>query len=367
MKQGWIVWAVLVVIMAILTYIYTGFNIHHVSKTTTTIKKLTTSIIYNTTTSASTTFYTTANYTPLENCSEVNLMSNIPYAKMTQLCSSEGVQKLGLWVAAGDNAKSRIIIEGYNNITYVNTTFTYSCMTFLQNVTLPKQDYKVILESGPGGGQCGTTIAKMNLSTSIPPTIYSYIYNANFTTGLYTGWQDSTNAFGPAPLNISYADSKQCYLGTPWSNYPGGFFATTYNCGLSVSDGNLTSSYFMVNPNEPYLNFKIISPQDNNLYIEILQANYKSYKYGNSTVYVFFNSTPSIIAHFNTYNITANPNAQSHFMNATIPLTTLANKAVAIRIVAQTLNQQSFIAAGEFNLGSLPTEQAGVEKNITYT
>lgn len=161
------------------------------------------------------------------------------------------------------------------------------------------------------------------------------ILNGYFSTGNYYGWNASGLGFGATPLNIIYANNNSIsgYYGAPWAGYPGQFFATTYHGGLSLQVGNLTSNVFQVT--EPYLNFKVISPQSNLLYVEILNRN-----------------KPAIIVHYNTYVLA---NATNVFANASIPLTTLMCQNVSIRVVAgvtgpaQNLN---YIAVGGFYMGT---------------
>jgi hypothetical protein len=82
--------------------------------------------------------------------------------------------------------------------------------------------------------------------------------------------------------------------------------------------GNLTSYYFLVN--EPYLNFKIISPQSDQLYVQIL-----------------YNGSPAITDHFNSYRVPGNQqNATSTFENASITLLPLLCREVQIKVVAGT-------------------------------
>jgi hypothetical protein len=159
--------------------------------------------------------------------------------------------------------------------------------------------------------------------------------SGNFSTGTYRGWNVSGAGFGSAPFNIIYANNNTIsgYYGAPWSGYVGTFFATTYHGGLSLQPGNLTSNPFEVT--EPYLNFKIISPQSNLLYVEILN-----------------HGRPAIVVHYNTYVVA---NATNAFVNASIPLTTLLCQNVSVRIVAgvvgpaQNLN---YIAVGDFSMGA---------------
>ena len=195
-----------------------------------------------------------------------------------------------------------------------------------------------------------TTTTTLPVNTSTIPanaTVYQNVYNGNFSKG-YSGWNISGKGFGTAPLNITHANTANvmCYLGTPWANYNSTFFATTYNCGLSNVNGNITSSYFKVV--KPFLNFRIISPQDKGIYVEIL-----------------YNHMPYIIVHYNTYNNTLYTNSSSTFRNVTIPLEPILGKVVQIRVVAKTLKQQTYIGVEGFGLSNAPHEDIGVIENIT--
>ena len=193
-----------------------------------------------------------------------------------------------------------------------------------------------------------TTTTPVNTST-IPAnvTVYQNVYNGNFSQG-YSGWNVSGKGFGTAPLNITHANSANvmCYLGTPWANYNSTFFATTYNCGLSNVNGNITSSYFKVV--KPFLNFRIISPQDKGIYVEILY-NHMSY----------------MVVHYNTYNNTIYTNSSSTFRNVTMPLEPILGRVVQVRVVAETLKQQTYIGVEGFGLSNAPHEDIGVIENIT--
>jgi hypothetical protein len=353
MKYGWIVWVIMIAVLVVAWYLVTGFGgIVHNTKTTYSVTTVPTS--------ASTTVpLTTINYTSSHgDCSNFTITGDQPSYLTNGICTSSG-GLFGIWAASGDSGAATLSISS-GNVVFLHKSFDYNCMEFFENITLPSNTYTVNLTTGQGGGSCGPAIVTINRSTTPPQKIYTYIYNSNFSNGEYTGWKASTDSFGQEPFNITYADNKTCYLGTKWSNYVGDFFATNFDCGLATQPGNLTSSYFRVDPRTPYLNFKIISPQDDQIYIEILaqEQHYQNQSAG-------FNMTPVIVAHFNTYNITANPNAPSTFMNATIPLTQYANKVVEVRIVALSLKRFAYIAIGDFNMSGTPNMQDGIGYNIS--
>jgi hypothetical protein len=285
----------------------------------------------------------------LNSCNNMVLVNNTDFGTSSVYCSWHGGM-LGLWGAAGDTGVDQIIIQGMKDgKTYVNITATYNCTTFLESFMAPNQTYNFTLLSGPGGGTCGATAAKLNTTIVPPPEpFYNFIYNGNFDAN-YTGWNVTGKGFGSSPLNITHADTNvSCYLARPWSGYNSTFIATTFNCGLSNAPGNITSQPFKVT-NKPYLNFKLVSPQDNYLYIEIL-----------------YNNTPAIIAHYDTYNNSiSGGSSASTFVNATIPLVTMINKIIRVKVVADTLIQHNYIAVSDFALGSKPTQTPGVITNMT--
>ena len=169
------------------------------------------------------------------------------------------------------------------------------------------------------------------------------IQNGNFATGTYAGWNTTDLGFGSAPRNLTLSNKQLAYYSHPWSGYNGIYFATTYTGGTFVGYGNLTSNPFLVT--YPYLNFKIISAQSNQLYITIL-----------------YNGKPAITSYFNTYAVPGNVNASSNFVNGSINLLPLLCKKVQIRVVSQVVgsaNQFAYIAVTGFNFNQTPKQTPG--------
>jgi len=328
----------MLVIVIIVWYLSTGFKLPGGHTTT-----VSTTIQGNSSTSTAT---TSIQY--IYPCSKFDEFTQASNTVVTNQCSWTGGY-LGLWVASGQSTYESVLIKGLSdNKTYVNQTSNYSCTTFYENFTASNQIYSITLKTGPLASNtissCLYAHAKLNTTLLPPPEIYQNVYNGNFINGEYTGWTLAGKGFGTAPLNITKANTNttsRCYVGQPWTGYIGSYIATTYNCGLSNAPGNITSSLFYAN--EPFLNFKIISPADQLLYVEIL-----------------YNGTPYIIAHYNTYNITQTAAASTTFRNASIPLVTVIDKPIQVRVVADTLNQQTYIAAGDFALGSQPHQDQGI-------
>lgn len=359
LHHGHAAWIAVFIIILVLAIVYTGYSfLNPLKHASTTVKATTTTITESNAISKTTVKY---NYSNSESpCSNFELVGQQPNTTYTAYCLSTG-GTLGLWIAAGNSGKVHAIVTGADGNIYANQISNYNCTTFYRNFTGPAQLYTINFTTGKGGGSCGNPNIVINTTTVPPKVLYNYIYNGNFGTGAYTGWSVTGAGFGSAPLNITYTENstRMCYQGYLWSNYNGSYFASTYNCGVSVAPGNLTSLPFMVNPKKPFLNFKIISPEDNLLYIELLKANYVI-KNGQE---VFTNGTPEVIAHFNTYNLSVSINSTSTFANVTIPLTQYINQAMQIRVVAAS--QRNYIAVGDFSLANRPMEERGITANIT--
>ncbi|MDE1871546.1 MAG: hypothetical protein KGI06_04905 [Candidatus Micrarchaeota archaeon] len=361
MNKAIIIYVVALVAVIAVTYGLTGFRFLGPTKGTTSTIAIPVANTSTSTVSQSSTPSTSINYTqPTEQeCSSIQISELAFNATYTEQCRSTG-GLLGLWVAAGNSGSASVKIVGTDGKTYLNRSSAYKCMEFLQNFTLPAQSYNVTFRTGPGGGFCGTPKMAINTTTTPSILVYDFIYNGNFSDGTYIGWNVTNPGFGRAPLNITYADSKLCYQGIPWNNYAGDYFATTYNCGISVAPGNITSSFFTVSPSKPFLNFRLISPQSNNLYIEILRANFRTVN-GRS---VYVNSTVVAIAHYNTYNISITPNSGATFANVTLPLTEYILNTVQVRVVAADTSNK-YMAAGDFNMSSRPRQDKWASANIT--
>ena len=177
------------------------------------------------------------------------------------------------------------------------------------------------------------------------------IYNGNFSTGTYLGWNITGKAFGNAPLNLTYQNKQHNYYGAPWSGYNNTFVASTFQ-GFVSGQGNLTSAPFLVT--EPYLNFKIISAQNKGLYLEVVSDNAVFEK-----------------VYFNTFNPSLTSNYFTTYMNGSINIYPLLCKNASIRIVsdleASISSKYSYISAGNFYLGPSPVQTPGILVNTNLS
>jgi hypothetical protein len=332
-NRGIIAFVVIIAILIVAWYLYNHWNSVGSKGLITVPTSIPVSTVPVTVSPTGTTTVAPVNIT--QNCNQF-LLQGTGYNKTLQSsCSSEG-EVLGVWVSGGITNSEKLLIVGADGITYVNQSSGDVCPTFYKSVALPPQDYFITLQTGPGGGtgSCQPALVKINTTVVTQSKVYNYVFNGDFANGTYSGWNTTGNGFGKQPINITYANANHCYTSAPWTGYPANsFFASTYTCGLSTSPGNLTSSPFIVS--KSFLNFKIVSPQDQSMYVEIL-----------------YNNTPSIVVHYNTFNSSLGQNASSTFQNGTIILTRLLGKVVQIRVVAGTLVRQRFIAIGDFSLST---------------
>ncbi len=211
------------------------------------------------------------------------------------------------------------------------------------------------------------TPGKNSTNSTLPNSNFSYtncishnatvpITNGNFSTGTYEGWnltgQGFLNSIGAAiPINIIFANENGEYLSSPWSNYNGNYFASTYHGGISLSPGNLTSAPFQVK--EPYLNFRVISARNSLLYVELLR-----------------DGKPVIRNYYDTLDIGSNStHPQSAFVNATMPLFNFVCKNVSIKVIAGVVGTIStthdFIAVGDFVQSSTNVQNPSALINST--
>ncbi len=200
-----------------------------------------------------------------------------------------------------------------------------------------------------------TTIRSYQGCLAQTPTVK--IQNGDFSTGNFMGWNVTGTGFGTAPLNITYENSNAVsgyqtnnnYTQTNmWTGYRGVFFASTYQGGLSITPGNITSGAFEVT--EPYLNFQIASPQNNNIYVEIME-----------------DGVPVVRSYYNTFSQTGGN--YRIFMNASMPLATLMCSNVTIKVVSDVVSSPAthydFIAIGNFYLSRSPAVNRTTPVNQT--
>jgi hypothetical protein len=344
MHKGAVAYVIAIIVIIALALIYTGTKfLGPASHTTITVAPTTTSSTVPVTVGNTTTINLSNSVSPCASFQLVVQQFNNTYT--TRCISSGGT--LGLWVAAGNSGTEHVTIVGADGVTYIDQSSTYNCTAFYQNFSTTPQIYTITFTTGLGGGSCGNPSVIINQTTTPPKLAYNYIYNGNFGNGEYTGWNASGAGFGNAPFNLTYQNNASCYQGQPWAGYNGTYFATTYNCGISAAPGNLTSSLFIVNPTKPFLNFRIISPQDDGIYVAVLR-----------------NNTPIIVAHFNTYNISLTSEASSTFENVSIPLIPYINQALRVKVVDSAINKENYVAIGDFVLSHKQYQQKGVATSI---
>lgn len=267
--------------------------------------------------------------------------------------------KLGVWVASGASTNIRVFIKGDTDAKiYLDQLVNYGCTTFLASLDLPKQNYTVIFSTYGNKTMCSDPHEKLILNKTIfpSPTIhYTFVYNGRFTLGNYVGWAVDTNAFGVSPSNILKVNKNTCFKSFPWTNLNNTYFATTANCYYTTKSGNLTSSYFYAS--KIFLNFQIVSPTNSTDRVEIL-----------------YNNSPVIIASYNTY-YGSTGNYLYKFENASIPLFSVRNKPIRIRIVSlinqiQPTNRvrerplSNFIAISNIHMSNIPWQSKDITSSI---
>ncbi len=222
----------------------------------------------------------------------------------------------------------------------------FSLTTTSKATTIPSNSASSNATSSVTSKSSTTSILTTSCLSGQP---YAAITNGNFGTGTYFGWNVTGLGFGSVPANVSQLNQNNSYYGSPWTGAQGGYFATTYEPGFSKYPGNLTSDSFQAV--EPYLNFKIISPQNQQLYVEIIHKN---------TVYASYQ--------FNTY-INSNQNQSSIFENVSIPIASYLCQNISVRVVSGVLgslqNRLQYIAVSNFYQGSTPSTTQGVVVNAT--
>src|SRR5208283_4652095 len=125
MHRGILAYVIVIIIMVVGAFIYTGFRflplIKPPARTTSTINQQST---YTITTSSSSTTTTISNSignysNSVAPCSNLQIVGQAFNTTYTTLCDSKG-GTLGLWVASGNSGKEYVKIVGADNKTYVN-------------------------------------------------------------------------------------------------------------------------------------------------------------------------------------------------------------------------------------------------------
>ncbi len=231
-----------------------------------------------------------------------------------------------------------------------NTSVTTNTIT--NTITNSSTSTNTIIKTNSSTNSSITNSTNLNC---ISPNATVPIANGNFATGTYERWNTTGLGFlnltgFPVPTNITFANANNDYYGQPWNNYTGTFFATTYRGGIVLNPGNLTSDPFQVR--EPYLNFKIISPRNALLYVQLMHDN-----------------KPFLVYHYNTLNASGGLNPQSRFVSETIPLLNFVCQNVSVRVVAGVTgtvsNHYDFIAVGDFVQSKTNMQTPGTVVNRT--
>ena len=178
----------------------------------------------------------------------------------------------------------------------------------------------------------------------------SQVANGDFGYGNYSGWVESGSGFASSPVNLSNANYEGDYYLGKWSGYSGAYFATTFSKATSESPGSLVSAPFLVTA--PYLNFKLVSPYNPGIYLELLSSN-----------------SVLLTIHYNTTN-GQGAYPLGTFANASIYLGSLMCRNASIAIVSQVAGSpgsDQFIAAGDFRLSNYSDSTPGIVENSTVS
>lgn len=220
----------------------------------------------------------------------------------------------------------------------------YSAPAAKATTTVPRQATTTLLPNTTNSST--TTVAPYVSCLSTSPNVA--IYNGNFSAGNYSGWTVQGLGFGSVPVNLLRANANGSYYGSPWSGASSDYAAMTYQGGTFRSTGNITSGQFEVT--EPYLNFQIISAQSNYLYVEILE-----------------NGKPFLINHYNTFDVPGVVNAQSTFMNASIPVASLLCQNISVKVASGVVNTRNsrytYIAVTGIHLSNTRISTPGILVN----
>ena len=343
MHKGALVYLIILIAIAVLGYVeLKGTNFSFFLKPSVTTTTATTSIPQNYSRS------TTINY--ISGCNGFYLYNNTPNYSVSSYCTWGG-GALGVWIGSGKRNSVSVKIKGLSdNITYINSTSSYGCTLFYKNFTAPAQKYLVTITTGnlTIPSKCSNSMVVLNTTTKPPYITYPYIYNGNFSTGTYTGWNITNIGFGEYPSNVSMLNAKGCYPGKPWNNNSVGYIASTLNCNLVHNYGNLTSYPFTAN--KAFINFQITSTSDPYAYIEL-----------------FVNGKPYERLYYDTVNISTASYQASKLTNVSIPIVALTGKVLQIRVVSQIESFLNYIAVTNFRMSNRPNMATGVSvKKVMY-
>lgn len=196
-----------------------------------------------------------------------------------------------------------------------------------------------------------TSIPNYNYTGCIVGTPTYPIANGYFTSFTNTSIADwNTTPKGFTIYNITDMNRNGSYYDAPWSGTNNTVFASTYDIGTVVRNGNLTSSPFAVVL--PYMNFQIISAADKLDYVAILR-----------------NGSVAEKIYFNSYQVPNNTNAESHFENASVNLIPFLCQRIQVRLVSgvsgSLKNINQYMAVTNFYLSKTPRQAPNITVNET--